>query len=463
MEVNNEVNMLKVRDRTGNKSNWSRSTTNGSRSNHKQKDESIRPTILTKSDCTVTIMRPLKLHNPNEDQQSIRVKLAATSPSLSPSPLSYTRHLTPTPTASDKLAKLNLNTSSNNNSSVQTPAGITPSSSMHMVKETVASSLASKLATGPFMNHAVKVLDESLGWHDGLGEFLQEQSDFLVVGVLGKQGVGKSTLMSMLAGNRYHDDERTFVFKSGARSSVAVQAFVSAERTIWLDLQPLLSANVLEKAVKSERKHVAHEYYENLLELQSIELACFLMAVCHVVVLVEDWFMDANLMRILQTAEMLAPSLQLLGAQDEFIERKPHLVYVLNKSEFVCKKDVDDMKKCVDRILRDFKLQYKGSICEFNSHLGQKKRINEDNVNFVLLPRADCQRKDGIAMSEFNGVASFEKSIRYLQREILGVRRHHFTNNPSTFTEKKWFAYAGKMWKLIQKSTLIGEYNRLMT
>jgi protein SMG9 len=277
-------------------------------------------------------MRPLKSHNPNDDQQSTRGKLAtSTSPSLSlsPSPLTYTRQLTPTPTPTS--GKLNLNTSNNNSNSnstsVQTPTGITPSSSMHTVKEPVASSLAAKLATAPFMSHSVKVLDEAFGWHEGLAEFLQEQSDFLVVGVLGKQGVGKSTLMSMLAGNRYHDDERKFVFKSGARSSAAVQAFVSAERTIWLDVQPLLSAHVLERAVKSERKHVAHEfkYYENLTELQSIELACFLMAVCHVVVLVEDWFMDANLMRILQTAEMLAPSLQLLGAQDEFIERKPHL------------------------------------------------------------------------------------------------------------------------------------------
>ena len=31
---------------------------------------------------------------------------------------------------------------------------------------------------------------------------LLEQSDFLVVGVLGKQGVGKSTVMSLLAGTR---------------------------------------------------------------------------------------------------------------------------------------------------------------------------------------------------------------------------------------------------------------------
>ena len=31
---------------------------------------------------------------------------------------------------------------------------------------------------------------------------LLEQSDFLVVGALGKQGVGKSTIMSLLAGTR---------------------------------------------------------------------------------------------------------------------------------------------------------------------------------------------------------------------------------------------------------------------
>ncbi len=31
---------------------------------------------------------------------------------------------------------------------------------------------------------------------------MQDQSDFLVVGVVGKQGVGKSTVMSLLAGTR---------------------------------------------------------------------------------------------------------------------------------------------------------------------------------------------------------------------------------------------------------------------
>ena len=33
-------------------------------------------------------------------------------------------------------------------------------------------------------------------------QYMLEQSDFLVVGVIGKQGVGKSTVMSLLAGTR---------------------------------------------------------------------------------------------------------------------------------------------------------------------------------------------------------------------------------------------------------------------
>ena len=59
-----------------------------------------------------------------------------------------------------------------------------------------------------YMKSSVKLLDESLQWvqADGSGgggelaDYLLEQSDYLVVGVLGKRGVGKSTLMSLLAG-----------------------------------------------------------------------------------------------------------------------------------------------------------------------------------------------------------------------------------------------------------------------
>jgi protein SMG9 len=50
------------------------------------------------------------------------------------------------------------------------------------------------------MKTSVKLLDDNtLQICDGLFEFLTDQNDFLVVGCLGLQGVGKSTVMSHLA------------------------------------------------------------------------------------------------------------------------------------------------------------------------------------------------------------------------------------------------------------------------
>ncbi|KAG0717472.1 Protein SMG9 [Chionoecetes opilio] len=48
------------------------------------------------------------------------------------------------------------------------------------------------------MKAPIRLLDESLGFCDDLGPYLLDQSNFLVVAVLGLQGVGKSCLASLL-------------------------------------------------------------------------------------------------------------------------------------------------------------------------------------------------------------------------------------------------------------------------
>lgn len=50
------------------------------------------------------------------------------------------------------------------------------------------------------MTTPVKLLDlETLSLVDNCLEYLSDQSDFLVVGIAGYQGVGKSTIISLLA------------------------------------------------------------------------------------------------------------------------------------------------------------------------------------------------------------------------------------------------------------------------
>lgn len=50
------------------------------------------------------------------------------------------------------------------------------------------------------MPGCVKLLDENFQMNEAALEHLTDQSDFLVVGILGDQSCGKSYLMSALAG-----------------------------------------------------------------------------------------------------------------------------------------------------------------------------------------------------------------------------------------------------------------------
>ena len=168
----------------------------------------------------------------------------------------------------------------------------------------------SKLNTLPFMDSCVKVLDENLHWCESLQDYLQDSSDFLVVGILGKKGVGKSTLMSLLASGSKYDpinNKNELLFKPsqhdinelGQHKTDGINAFITNERTILLDVQPLLSGSVLDKTINMDKKYFNNDfkYFENYVELQSIELACFILSVCNVVLLAEDWFTDPNLFR----------------------------------------------------------------------------------------------------------------------------------------------------------------------
>lgn len=110
---------------------------------------------------------------------------------------------------------------------------------------TLMDSLASRLSNNvkPMIN-SIKLLDENLQFQDSLSDFLADQPDFLVVGILGKKGVGKSTIMSLLAGAKFEDNSSMFKQASAKESSDLAQhktnginAFVTSERTILLDVQ----------------------------------------------------------------------------------------------------------------------------------------------------------------------------------------------------------------------------------
>ena len=118
---------------------------------------------------------------------------------------------------------------------------------------------------------------------------------------------------------------------------------------------------------------------------------------------------------------------------------KSFLVYVLNKTEYISKHEVDNMKTCVAHLMKDSKITHTGSFSEFRNHLSRKRTLNNENTNFLLLPKADGYMHDwhNNSLPLYNGMPGLEKSIKYLQREILGVKRSTYTSG-SVFTENKW-------------------------
>lgn len=83
----------------------------------------------------------------------------------------------------------------------------------------------------------------------------------------------------------------------GGQGTIGVDAFVTPDRVILLDSQPLLSAAAVDRLATQDAKRHDFTPAENAVETQSLQLTAFLLSVCHVVILMQDWFFDPTLLR----------------------------------------------------------------------------------------------------------------------------------------------------------------------
>ncbi|KAL4167568.1 hypothetical protein KRP22_013052 [Phytophthora ramorum] len=132
-----------------------------------------------------------------------------------------------------------------------------------------------------------------------LGDCL-ELTNLTVVGVLGFEGVGKSTLLSLLAQKGIGQEEEIFSTRSleslvldrhettGVDLAVSM-AGGSGHPMILLDSQPLLSSSMLAGLLeRNESQRFGALTPEQQVETASYQLAVFLFAICHYVVVVHD-------------------------------------------------------------------------------------------------------------------------------------------------------------------------------
>ncbi|KAK3595770.1 hypothetical protein CHS0354_025404 [Potamilus streckersoni] len=343
-----------------------------------------------------------------------------------------------------------------------------------------------KLAAFPEMTKSVKLIDDMYQWCETANEMLLDQTDFLVVGVLGLQGVGKSTIMSLLAGNSPSDSYRSFVFTQQSKEAKEIcdhqtnglDIFVTAERIILIDTQPVLSASVMEHLIRNDKKFsTEYTFAENCVEIQSLQLAAFLMTVCHVVLVVQDWFVDTNFMHFLLTAEMLKPASHSVShesgtGQEDVNEYNPHIVFIQNKAKKVdfSPENYKTMKKTIAKIFESSKLKTKGfvsmAVGKLIPALSTENKSSSNDINLFLMPPTDPHKleiQDAIltVLPNYRGYPSFLDHINSLRSQILAIPRDQLTH--MQLSEKNWFHYAARTWDAVKKSQLISEYNRLLS
>ncbi|XP_073458011.1 nonsense-mediated mRNA decay factor SMG9 [Aquarana catesbeiana] len=349
-----------------------------------------------------------------------------------------------------------------------------------------------KLMPPQKMKHSIKLVDEYMNWCDSAIEYLLDQTDVLVVGVLGFQGTGKSTMMSLLSANSPDDDQRSYVFRmqsqevrerAGNQTS-GIDFFISQERIIYLDTQPILSPAILDHLINNDRKlppeyNLPHTY----VEMQSLQIAAFLFTVCHVIIVVQDWFTDFNVYRFLQTAEMLKPSTpspshESSGSSgaDEGIEYYPHIVFLQNKAkrEDFCPRSLKQMHTVTDKLMMHSRLRYKGtlSMLDCNIFPGLPYDFLESEVNLFLVPVMENETDETISragsggnplfslLPGYKGHPNFHTMISKLRSQIMSMSRPQLSH--TILTEKNWFHYAARIWDGVKKSSALSEYSRLL-
>ncbi|EDV95346.1 protein SMG9 [Drosophila grimshawi] len=269
--------------------------------------------------------------------------------------------------------------------------------------------------------------------------FHKSNTDFTVIGVLGAQSVGKSTLLNLLAQERSSDydyyqhlfapDANECIFpirhrsksqQTASSSSASVVAkyvlrprtdcllfFITRERYVLLDSAPMLTGD-------GTAKDADH------LDLHTLSSMMQLLSVCHILLLAID---DINLeqLRLLHAALRLRPRNPNKSHVPDYL---PQVLFVRTRAQ---RQHFEPIHR--ERLDRQLELLYSGTNLPIYRGRGEARTINT-----LLLP----QLSSNAATAHHPNLAEV---VRQFRERVLGTVRMAMCQqqNSNDFSEMHWF------------------------
>ncbi|XP_055620985.1 nonsense-mediated mRNA decay factor SMG9 [Toxorhynchites rutilus septentrionalis] len=267
-------------------------------------------------------------------------------------------------------------------------------------------------------------------------EYLQENnSHFLVVGAIGTQNTGKSTILNILAGNQekesiLNSDNGIFPTKtlfSQLEQSVyedEVQMYITKDRVFLLDSAPVLLNRVKKDFIVSE--------------LEDMRTIMFLLSACHVLLVIQEDYHNINFIRLLLCAEMMNQhQLQNISAIS------PRIIFIKNKSNRKNLEEKSFHQNIYKNLFRNSKLKI---FTNENDH---------EEINMLSFPKLN----NGNCL--FTEDEHCVRSMQKLRQRVFMTPTLDCVKSPEILTEKSWYQMINNVIEGYNNNYFLRKYENL--
>ena len=283
-----------------------------------------------------------------------------------------------------------------------------------------------------------------------------------IIGVIGSQGTGKSTIMSHLSSQKL--EENVFEIQSKEKRLKSIHQtegleifFNENQKFILIDSQAIQSASILQRMLEKKEKENSNNFSNNYSAIQtehysqSLKIVMFLLSICHIIILMnQNNNIDFELLKLIRSCQMLNNSDSITSnstssnhpLKNKFLpifislhnksnpSSPQQQTYLANACKHILKKDLIDLEKADSKFeINHFENQSNQMQQEFF----KKETQFENTIFFQFIPHQHSNQY-------FESICSLENLVIRLCKSIHGI------------TLKEWLKTINKEYNSIQNS-----------